>query len=167
MDGVVVLQIIAESGGAECAVAFADEELRRIPAIVAAEVGVDELAEGFDVFVDAVEVFFVGFANGVAVTGAHGVDEDEVGFVEKAFTVVDEFVRGGRSELRVESPNAARAECAHVQPHGGGAGAAVIEERDGARGEIFDVAARVGGGIQEAGGSPFSFLRRVVLAVAL
>ena len=57
------------------------------------KIGDDELTEGFDVFVDAVEVFVRGFANGVAVTGAHGVDEDEVGLVEKAFIVVDEFVR--------------------------------------------------------------------------
>ena len=151
MNAVVLLQIIAERGGAEGAVAFADQEFRRVPAIVAAEIGDDELREGFDVFVDTVEVFFGGFADRVAVAGAHGVDEDEVGFVEEAFAVVDEFVGSGRSEGAVDGPGAARAEGAHVQPHGGGAGAAVVEERDGARGEIFHVAARVGDGVEQAG----------------
>ena len=95
MDAVVLLQIIAERGGAEGAVTFANQKFRRVPAIIAAEVGDDELCEGFDVLVDAVEIFFGGFAHGVAVAGAHRVDENEVGFVEEAFAVVDEFVGAG------------------------------------------------------------------------
>ena len=38
-----------------------------------------------------------------------------------------------------------------MQPHGGGARAAVVEEGDGTRGEIFYVAARVRNGVEEAG----------------
>src|SRR5579859_1456043 len=128
MNGVVVLQIISERGGTEGAVAFAYQKLGRIPAVVAAEVGVDELSEGVDVFVNAVKILVLRFADGVAVAGAHGVDEDEVGLVEQALGIVDEFIGRGRSEGAVDGPGAARAESAQVQPHGGGAGAAIIEE---------------------------------------
>ncbi len=58
VNAVALLQIVAERGGAEGAVAFADQEFRRVPAVVAAEIGDDELREGFDVFVDTVEIFF-------------------------------------------------------------------------------------------------------------
>src|SRR5208282_3102701 len=146
MDSIVLLQVVAENGGAEGAVAFADEEFGRVPTVVAADISDDELRERFGVFVDTVEIFFGGFADGVAVTGAHGVDEDEVGFVEKAFGVVDELVGCGRSAGAVDGPGASRAESAHVQPHGSGAGATVIEKGDGARTEIFYVAAGIGGG---------------------
>ena len=43
-----------------------------------AEIGDDELREGFDVLVDAVEIFFRGFADGMTVAGAHRVN-DELG----------------------------------------------------------------------------------------
>ena len=134
VDGVVILQIIAQGGRAEGAVAFADQKLRRVPAVVAAQVGDDELREGLDVFVDAVKIFFLRFADGVAVAGAHGVDEDEIGFVEEALGVVHELVRSRRREDAVHGQRAARAEGAHVQPHGGGTGATVVEKGDwGAR----------------------------------
>ncbi len=51
--------------------------------------------------------------------------------------------------------DAARTEGAHVQPDGGGAGAAVVDEGDGALAEILHVAAGVGGGINQRGGFAF------------
>ena len=48
------------------------------------------------------------------------------------FTVIDEFVGAGAVK-RVNSPGAARAEGAHVQPHSGRTWATVVQERDGAR----------------------------------
>ena len=47
--------------------------------------------------------------------------------------------------------DAARTEGAHVQPDGRGAGTTVVDERDGTLREIFDVAASVGGGIDQSG----------------
>ena len=150
VNRVVVLQIISQSGGTERAVALANQKLGRIPAVVAAQVGVDELSEGVHVFIDAVEIFFRRFADNVAVPGAHGVDEDEIVLVEKAFGIVHELVGGRRSEGAVDGPSAARAESTHVQPHGGGAGSSVIEEGDGACAEVLDVGARVSDGIHQS-----------------
>ena len=42
-----------------------------------------------------------------------------------------------------------------MQPHGRGAGAAVVEERNGTRAQIFHVAARVRRGVQQSGGLAF------------
>ena len=84
----MILQIISERGRAKRAVAFADQKFRRIPAVVAADVGVDELAERCYVLIDPLEILVFRFADRVAVAGAHRVDEHEVGFVEQALGVV-------------------------------------------------------------------------------
>src|SRR6266513_2605374 len=78
MHGVTRLQIISERRGAERAVTLTDQEFRRIPAVVAADVGDDKLREGLHVLVDPVEVLVFRLANGVAVTRAHGFDETQV-----------------------------------------------------------------------------------------
>src|SRR6202043_1572735 len=82
VHAVVRLQVIAESGGAEGAVAFADEEFGRVPATVAVDIERDELREGFYILVDAPKLFVLCFADGAAVAGAYRVDEDHIGFVE-------------------------------------------------------------------------------------
>src|SRR6266480_6656983 len=155
MHGVTRLQIISERRGAERAVTFTDQEFRRIPAVVAADVGDDKLREGLHVLVDPVEVLVFRLANGVAVTRAHGVDEDQVGLVEETFAIVHEFVGSGRRKNAVYGVRAPRPERAHVQPHGGGAGSAVVKECDRARGQILDVAACVRSGVHQTGGLTF------------
>ena len=145
----MILQIIPQRRRAEGAVAFSDQKLRRIPAVVAAQVGDDELRESLYIFIDPVKIFFLSFADGVAVARAHGVDEDEIGFVEEALGVVHELVRSRRRKDAVHGVRAARPKGAHVQPHGGGTGATVVEKGDRAKAQIFHVAARVGHGIEQ------------------
>src|SRR5277367_3340210 len=155
VNAVVLLQVIAEGSGTEGAVTFADEKFRRVPAVVAIDIDVDELREHFDVLIYSPEIFILGFAYGVAEACADGVYEHHVGFVEQGIRIVFNFVRRGRSVGVVGGDDAARTEGAHVQPDGSGAGAAVVDEGDGALGEIFGVAARVGGGIDQRGGLAF------------
>ena len=147
VNAVVLLQIISERGGAEGAVTFADKKFRGVPAIVAIEVDVDELRKHFYVLIHAPEILVLRLADGVAEAGADRINENHVGFVEQRIGVVFDFVWRGRSSGVVGIDDAARSEGAHVQPDGCGAGAAVVEESDGALGEILGVAARVRGGI--------------------
>jgi hypothetical protein len=80
-----------------------------------------------------------------AVAGADGVDEDEVGLVEQRVFVFDEAEGGpGQVAHLIGHGHALRAEQAHVQPDGGGAGAAVEAEGDGPGGEVAHPLARVG-----------------------
>src|ERR1700732_1233497 len=76
IHAVVILQIVGEGGGAEGAVALADQEFGGVPAIVAADVDGDEFGEGLDVGIYAPEILVLGFADGVTEAGADGVDED-------------------------------------------------------------------------------------------
>src|SRR5882762_6101990 len=93
VHAVVFLEVVAERGGAEGAVAFADEEFGRVPAAVTADVQGDELGEGLYVLVDAPEVFVLRFADGVAEAGADWIDEDHVGLVEQGAGIVLKFIR--------------------------------------------------------------------------
>ena len=121
-----------EDGGAWGAVAFAEEILGRVPAIVLGEEAADEALEGVAVGVDAVEGFGFVFAEGAAEAGAGGVDEDDVADVEEGVFVVDDGVGCAFLVLGVRGDDALGAEGSHVEPHGGGAGASVVDEDDGA-----------------------------------
>src|SRR6266404_2029384 len=79
VHAVVFLEIVAERGGAEGAIAFANQEFRGVPAAIAADVQGDELGEGLYVLIDAPKVFVLRFANGAAEARADGIDEDHVG----------------------------------------------------------------------------------------
>ncbi len=72
-------KIGGKDGGAWRAVAFAEEILGRVPAIVLREKAADEALEGVAVGVDSVEGFAFIFAEGAAEAGARCVDEDDVG----------------------------------------------------------------------------------------
>jgi hypothetical protein len=156
IHSVVLLEIIAERGGAEGAVAFADKEFGRVPTAVAADVGGDELGERFDILVDAPEIFIFGLANGAAEAGSDGIDKDEIGFVEQAIGIVDEFEGRRRRGAGVSGDDAARPEGSHVQPDGRRSGAAVVDEGDGTLAHILDVAAGIGNG--ENAGGRFAFV---------
>jgi len=81
------LQIVRERSGAKGAVAFTDEKFRRVPAVVAADVRVNELRQGFYVLIDAPEILVLGFADGVAEACAHRVNEDQIRFVQEAVRI--------------------------------------------------------------------------------
>src|SRR5580658_2400925 len=97
VNAVMLLQIISQRGGAEGAVTFADEKFRRVPAIAAIEIDVDELREHFYVLIDAPEILVLRLADGVTETGADGVNEDHVGLVQQGIRVVFYFVGSRRS----------------------------------------------------------------------
>src|SRR5712672_4448984 len=148
VHAVVFLQVVAEGGGAEGAIAFANQEFGGVPAAVAADVQGDELGEGLYVLVYAPKVFVLRFADGVAESGANWIDENHVGPVEKGAGIVLKFVGRRRSGFGVGGEYAAGSEGAHVQPNGSGAGAAIVNEGDRARG-IFTIGAEVGSGIDK------------------
>src|SRR5258707_1975531 len=146
---VMRLEVIAESGGAERAIAFADEEFGRVPTAVAVDIESDELREGFYILVDAPKVLVLCFADGTAEAGAHRVDEDHIGFVEQRALIVLHPVRRRRSVFGVGGEDAARPESAHVQPNRGGAGAAVINEGYRPLRAVFAIGADVRSGIDQ------------------
>src|SRR6267378_3258682 len=92
VHAVMFLQVVAERGRAESAVAFANQEFGGVPAAVAADVQGDELCEGLYVLIDTPEVFVLRFANGVAEAGADGIDKDHIGLVEKGAGIILQFV---------------------------------------------------------------------------
>ena len=152
-----VEEFAAEGGGAGGAVAFADEEFGGGPAGVFGDVEADEFGDGAGVFLEAVEVFVVLGFGGAAVAGADGVDEDEVGFVEEAGFVVDELVGGREGEAGVLEFDAFGAEEAEVEPDGGGTGAAVEGEGEGALGGFGGIGFFFGVGNVEDFGGGFAF----------
>ncbi len=121
VDGHVVarLQNICERGGTESSVTFADQKFRRIPAVIAANVGDDELRDGTCVGIDAPEIFILRFADGMTESGADGVDENHVGAIEKSVGVVGDLIRSGRSVVAVFGDDTARTEGAHMKPDRG------------------------------------------------
>ena len=70
------LEIIPKRRRAERPVALADEELRGVPAIVAAYVHTNELREGFCVLIDPPEILVLGFAHRVTEARSDRVDEN-------------------------------------------------------------------------------------------
>src|SRR5262249_40028189 len=126
-------QVIGQAGGAEHAITFAAEVLRREPAVMARGPETDEIADGIHVAGDAKETVGLLFLGGAAETGGHGINEYKVAGIEHGKFVVHQ--REGRRGLRAVGIHfsAARSESAEVQPEGGGAGSAVEAEGDGSR----------------------------------
>ncbi len=93
------------------------------------QIALDKLRERVGVLVDAPEVFGFPRADDAPVATPGHVDEDEVGLVEQAVTVVEEPIRRPRSGSRIAGADPDRTERSHTQPNGGTAGAAVIQKR--------------------------------------
>jgi len=74
--------------------------------------------------------------------------------------ILGELVRSGRRGIGVHGDNASRRKRTHVQPYGGRARTAVVNERDGALAQILNVAARVGGVIDQRSRFILSFFKR-------
>ncbi len=137
-------ELATECCGSGSAVAFADEELRRRPARMFADIKADEFADAFGIFVHAEEVLGILWLGRAAVTGAHGVDEDEVGFIQQAEFVFHKRVRRWHSEAIVAKLHALGSEQAHVHPDGGRAGTTIEGKRQRAGGGIGDALLGVG-----------------------
>src|SRR5437899_875918 len=145
------LQIVGKRGGAERAVAFADKEFWGIPAAGAADVGVDELRQRFDVLIDAPEILVLGLTDRVAKPRSDGVKKDQIRFIQQTMRILRELVGSGRRGVGVYSDHPSRRKRAHVQPYRRRTRTAVINERDGALAEILHLAARVSSVIDQRG----------------
>ncbi len=148
------LEVAGQAGRPRRAVALADEELRRGPALVTGREQADEIAHGRDVLDVAVELGRVLAGDGPAIAGRHGVDEAEVGDVEERELVVDEPAgRAGDGVAVFGQHDLARAEGAHMQPDRRRARAAVVNEGDGALDLVLDVVAEIGGEVDVGAGA--------------
>ena len=160
-----VLEARRERGRARAAVAFAGQKFRREPALFARDVEPDEVRGGLNVRFDVVERLRLDAGRGAAVAGADRVHEHQVGEFQPGEFVVHELDGIGQRFSVVGRLHALRAERAEVQPHRGGAGAAVEGEGDRPRGFLRivlhvsgeeNLRARLSGGVlrlQVAGGS--------------
>ena len=136
VHAVPLLQVSRKTRGARGAVGFARQEFGREPALIAGDVQADEIADGFDVLLEAVPVLRLLAFHGTAVACAHRVDENEVGVVEDGILVVGQLERGRRQFAFVGEDHATRTEHAHVQPDRRGAWSAVEGEGDGTFGFV-------------------------------
>ena len=132
VDAFAVFENVGEDGGAGGAIALAEDVLGRVPAVVLGDETGDEAGEGVGVFVDAPEGLSGVLADEAAEAGAGHVDEDDVADVEQGAGVVDELVGSGGQVLIGVGDDVLGAERTHVEPDGGAAGTAVVEEGDGA-----------------------------------
>ena len=130
------LQISRKTRGARGAIGFACQEFWREPAVIACDVQADEIANGFNILLEAVPILCLLTFHGTAVACAHRVNENEVGVIEDGILVVGQLERGRRQFAFVGEDYAARTEHAHVQPDRRGAWSAVEGECDGAFGFI-------------------------------
>ena len=133
-DAVEAEAALLEQGGdcavAQSAVAFAEQEFGRGPAVVEGDVALDGAGEGVGILVDAPEVAAGLLAQGPRPAGADRVDEDEIAGVDQRIRVGAEAVGGRPDIFGIGGGDPHRREAAHVQPHRRGAGPAIVEEGD-------------------------------------
>ena len=103
-------------GRARRAVTFAEDEQRRRPALVAADVEPYEFAEGLDVSLNAPEFLHELGVGRAAESRADRVDQHQVAFVEQRVGIVFDAIRRRRHESIGLQHDFARTERSHVQP---------------------------------------------------
>ncbi len=132
----VVLQPLCERRRAGGSIAFAIQELGRVPAVIFRQVALDELTECPDILIHAPEHFVLAFADGVAVPRTHRVDEDQVGIAEQAFVIGGNGIRCRRRGAGVGHIHAIGPETTHMQPDRRRSWAAVVQKRYGSPRQI-------------------------------
>ena len=133
-------------------IAFAKQIFGGIPATVFRQELRDEFSEGIGVRIEAKERLLLVLTGDTAEASARRVDEDEIGCIEQARAVVDEGVGRGGCMCVGRSYDTPRSKGTQVQPHGRGAGTAIVEKSYGPRAaaafEISDIEHRsLGGGV--------------------
>ena len=107
----------AEHAAARGAVRFAEQEFRRVPAVVLGQVSLDELLDRTCVLIDAPEIAVLVRRDRGRVAGADRVDEHEIAAVEQAVGVVLHRIGRGRREVRqggLDAPRRERAQHART-----------------------------------------------------
>src|SRR2546428_2691626 len=123
------LELSRQTGRAHGAIAFAEQELGRCPAVEARQVDANEIAESLKVAAHAMKR--LGIFCGAAETGRDGVDIHKICYVEQRELVFDKLKRSRGLESILCHLDPARAERTHVQPNTCRPGSAVVTERDG------------------------------------
>ena len=143
------LQRVDQARRAQRAIAFAEQEFGRIPAIVDRQIALDGAGKGINVRIDTPEILALCLAERARQASADRVDEDQVAAVDQAVGIgADGEGRGagGIGRRRIH-PDGAKG--ADVQPHGRRTRTAVEQEGDGAflraLGPIGDI-----GGVEHA-----------------
>src|SRR6516164_1387128 len=98
-----------ENGAASGAVGFPIKEFRRVPAIVEGQKALDELPDRTGVLIDSPKVLVLAGGDGRRITGADGIDEYQIAFVEEAVGIGFQRVRS-RRERRQTALDAYRGE---------------------------------------------------------
>ena len=125
-DALTVLQRSRDFGGAEAAIAFAENEFRRADADVFGDVEGDHLSHRFSVAVHAPEAVAAFGFGGPAPAGADRIDQNEIGEGEPGVRVVGEADAG--SVIVAAERSDARPDEAEVEERRAGARSAVEHE---------------------------------------
>ena len=102
----------------------------------------DKAGKGISIFVHTEKCLVLVFARHARKAGAGSIDKHQIAGIEQAAFVVDQRIGRRRRVAVIAGHHAARAKCAHVQPHRRRAGAAVEQERDrpiGCRRALFEI----------------------------
>src|SRR5215472_3794949 len=100
VNALLVLQDVGEDGGAGRAIAFAEDEFGRVPAVVFGEKVNDKAGEGIRVLVDAPEGLFSILSDEAAEAGARHIDENQVAGIEQRVLVLDQLI-GRARQVRI------------------------------------------------------------------
>ena len=124
-------RILANTAGTRSAVTLAKDELGRVPAVVFGDKPGDEAGKGVGVLVHPPEGLFRVLAGQPPEAGAGHVDKDQIAGVEQRVGVVNEFIGRCWQVLVATGNHVLGTQRTHVQPDGGAARSAVVEEGDG------------------------------------
>src|SRR5271165_405025 len=133
-----LLQNVGQLRGASSAVALANQELGRRPALIAGDKLINEVGKIGCVLDNSVKLRWVFTGSRTAIAGGHGVNKGEIGRVEKGVVVVDHRIGSGHTVAVVGEQNAPRAET-HVSKEGRRAWAAIVDERNRPLGDVAHV----------------------------
>src|SRR5260370_1709615 len=114
IDAVTLLKIAGEAGSARGAVAFASQEFRRGPALVARGIEPYKIRHGFDVLRDTVKLLRRLAGNSAAVARRNWINEHEVAAVQKRHLVIHDLVRRRTKRAPIPHLHAPRAKQAEM-----------------------------------------------------
>ena len=129
-NALIVLQRACHLGGAEAAIAFAQDVFRRADAAVLGDVKRDRLGERFGVAMHAPERAAAVGLGGATPAGADRIDHHQIGESEPGVRIVDQADIG--AVKAVAESGDARTDQAEIEERGAGARTAVEHERYGA-----------------------------------
>src|SRR5437868_14769811 len=105
------LQIIRERCGAKRPIAFPDQKLRRVPAIRARNIDLNELREGLNIGIHAPKILVLRLSNRMTEPSPDRIHKQQIGLVEQSIQMTFHLLRSWRrheSSQRNYSPRAQR-----------------------------------------------------------